>query len=354
VTSTLETTSDIALVGSYPPPHGGQAVHIQNLANFLRTRGLRVGVFNTGSNKTLQTNGVLNIDGSCALFVALFRSRRVRLVHVHLSSPLDFRKLVPVAVAARARRIPWIVTVHSGNTVYRLRTAGPLQRAAARAVLRGAAQVICVNAAIQHSVSQLVGPKVLTLIPPYSVDATAVSAPPPEIAGFLANHAPVITCIGLFEPAYGFDDAVRLMITVHAHHPEAGLLLIGDPQKSAECRALIAELGLEGHVRICGNLEHDECLGAIGASALFLRPTVYDGDALSVREALTVGVPVVASATDFRPDGVVLYRRDIEGDLATKVLAVLKRDAPRDGRRLRTENRNLEQIRQLYTELIHD
>ena len=41
---------------------------------------------------------------------------------------------------------------------------------------------------------------------------------------------------------------------------------------------------------------------------LFLRPTYFDGDSLSVREALALGVPVVASATDFRPDGVITFR----------------------------------------------
>ena len=41
---------------------------------------------------------------------------------------------------------------------------------------------------------------------------------------------------------------------------------------------------------------------------IFARCTYYDGDALSVREALALGVPVVASDTDYRPEGVIKFR----------------------------------------------
>ncbi|MGB8508341.1 MAG: hypothetical protein WCD76_08045, partial [Pyrinomonadaceae bacterium] len=39
---------------------------------------------------------------------------------------------------------------------------------------------------------------------------------------------------------------------------------------------------------------------------LFLRTTLYDGDAISVREALHIGVPVIATDNGMRPDGVRL------------------------------------------------
>ena len=41
----------IALIGSYPPPHGGQSVHIRNLALYLRKQGTDVRILNTGANK---------------------------------------------------------------------------------------------------------------------------------------------------------------------------------------------------------------------------------------------------------------------------------------------------------------
>ena len=51
-------------------------------------------------------------------------------------------------------------------------------------------------------------------------------------------------------------------------------------------------------------------------SDVFIRSTAFDGDALSVREAMTLGIPVIATETDFRPEGVIKYGiGDVNGTL---------------------------------------
>jgi glycosyltransferase involved in cell wall biosynthesis len=341
---------DVTLVGSYPPPHGGQSVHVRNLARYLRTQAFGVQVVNTGSNKKLDEAGVTNVDSAWGLLVTLLGARAPTVIHVHVSLPTDWGKLVPIAVAAKLKGIAWIVTVHSGGAVERLKSATPLQRFITRMILKTAARVICVNANIQEHVSPLAATGATIMIAPHSVDPST-DEPPPVIDRFMREHQPVVSCIGQFEPVYGFDDAVRLMATVIPHYPNSGLLLIGNERNAEGCSKLIAELGLRDHVMICGNLPHEQCLGAIRASDLFLRPTRYDGDALSVREALAMGVPVVASATDFRPEGTLLYRRDVPGDLARRVLAELGRST-REATAPREDNRNLERISNLYSELM--
>ena len=52
-----------------------------------------------------------------------------------------------------------------------------------------------------------------------------------------------------------------------------------------------------------GDLAHDLTLAVLQRAQVFLRTTRYDGDALSVREALALGVPVVATRTALRPAG---------------------------------------------------
>jgi glycosyltransferase involved in cell wall biosynthesis len=47
---------------------------------------------------------------------------------------------------------------------------------------------------------------------------------------------------------------------------------------------------------------------------VFVRPTITDGDSVSVRECLSLGVPVVASDAVARPPGCVLFKsRDMDG-----------------------------------------
>ena len=119
------------------------------------------------------------------------------------------------------------------------------------------------------------------------------------------------------------------------------------------CLARMSEVSLKKHVGLCDNLDHQECLAVISRSALFLRPTLYDGDSLSVREALALGVPVVASTTDFRPDGVTLYRTGVFEDLVAKAFMALGK---RGTSAICSANdySNLEQVRQIYLKIMEN
>src|SRR5258705_7958190 len=94
-------------------------------------------------------------------------------------------------------------------------------------------------------------------------------------------------------------------------------------QVGQKTRPLIAELGLTGHAVCLGEVSHDRCLALLRASDVTVRSTFVDGDAITVREALAFGVPVVASDTDFRPEGVTLFRRGDVSDLVVKLGQVL-------------------------------
>nr|MCU0636061.1 hypothetical protein [Gemmatimonadaceae bacterium] len=59
---------------------------------------------------------------------------------------------------------------------------------------------------------------------------------------------------------------------------------------------------------ITGNQPHDVSLALIARASVLLRTTHFDGDAVSVRESLQLGTPVVATDTGMRPDGVHLMR----------------------------------------------
>jgi glycogen synthase len=337
-------TLDVALVGSYPPPHGGQSVHIRNLAMYLVGQGLKVRVLNMGSNKRIAEDGVVNIESSWALFKTLLRGPRYKAIHVHVSGPDDYGKLVPVAAAAAATMTRWFATVHSGNIVERV-TASRSRRALTRALLRRAHRIVVVNRSILDGLRQFVGGERMAIIPPFSVNVSQLKVSA-DLESFFAEHAPVITCVGQFDPVYGFEDAVRLMTEVRRRHARAGLLLIGDARHAGACQSLIADLSLGACVKVCGNRDYDECLAAINRAAVFLRPTLYDGDSMSVREALALGTPVVATATDFRPEGAILYRRDVTGDLTAKIEIALSRG--RGVAQWHTGEENLRSVETLY------
>ena len=78
-----------------------------------------------------------------------------------------------------------------------------------------------------------------------------------------------------------------------------------------------------------GELHRPELLATLGALDVFVRPTYFDGDAVSIREAFALGVRVVASDTAFRPDGARLFPRGDADALAAAVDQALAAPATR-------------------------
>jgi len=99
-------------------------------------------------------------------------------------------------------------------------------------------------------------------------------------------------------------------------------------QVGPKTRPLIAAHNLGQHATCVGEIPHERCLGLLQEADAVVRSTFADGDAITVREALDLGVPVVASDTDFRPAGVVLFRKGDAADLLEKLTEVL--GGPRD------------------------
>jgi hypothetical protein len=64
-----------------------------------------------------------------------------------------------------------------------------------------------------------------------------------------------------------------------------------------------------------GELPEPQALAVVQVSDVFVRPTFADGDAISVREALALGVRCVASDAAVRPNGVRCFRRGDATDL---------------------------------------
>jgi glycosyltransferase involved in cell wall biosynthesis len=77
--------------------------------------------------------------------------------------------------------------------------------------------------------------------------------------------------------------------------------------------------GLPPHMFAIGDLTHESCLAVIARSDIFVRPTYSDADAVSVREALALGTPVVASDVVRRPEGTLCFKTGDAGDLAAKI-----------------------------------
>jgi glycosyltransferase involved in cell wall biosynthesis len=119
----------------------------------------------------------------------------------------------------------------------------------------------------------------------------------------LRRQGPVIGMVGQITPWKGHDDAIRALRILRERLPSAELAVAGavlfdsnrydNPRFDASIRALIAELELSDAVHMLGH--RDDVPNVMAALDLLLVPSWEEPFGLVVVEALSCGVPVIAT-----------------------------------------------------------
>lgn len=83
-----------------------------------------------------------------------------------------------------------------------------------------------------------------------------------------------------------------------------GMLVLGgkeDP-RTTEAREAVRELGLKNRVLFSGHLDFSDVVPLMQGAELYVMPSLYEGFGLPILEAMSGGVPVVASKTTSLPE----------------------------------------------------
>ena len=110
--------------------------------------------------------------------------------------------------------------------------------------------------------------------------------------GAEAETTPVLVHVSNFRPVKQVARVVDVFARVHAERP-AFLLLVGDGPDRAAVEQDLRRRGLSGRARTLGNQDHFQTL--LRACSVFLLPSTHESFGLAALEALSSGVPVVAS-----------------------------------------------------------
>lgn len=291
----------VALAGNWPPPNGGVSIHVAALALALERRGVDVTVLDIGEGG--HRGGLVRpARGPGPYAAALARAAAEgRIVHVHTTGAN--RKSWVVAFLGGRARLPFgprgVLTLHSGLAPGWLRAAAHRRRAAA-AACAGYGKIVAVNEEIAGAVAACGVPaRKIEVVAPFSPSVAADPLPPPQaLAPLRAASRPLYAAAVAPGPTYGADVLLPAFRLVRRRNPRAGLVLFGPATDPAWLR--------EEGVLALGEVDHRTALGVIGAADVFVRPTRADGDAVSVREALSLGRVVVATRVGKRPEGCLL------------------------------------------------
>jgi len=341
-------------LGPYPPPHGGVQTNLVAIRRFLLSRGIPCAVINLTRYRR-EDGDEIYYPKSPLEVLRLLSRLQYDIIHLHFGGNLSPRLMILALACCLMPRSKTVLTFHSGG--YPLSKAGksatPLTFRGF--VLRRFDRVIGVNQELEKLFRRFGVPAGrIRLIYPHAISLDSVeSSLPDHLARFFQTHYPTLVTVSGLEPEYDLSLQIDVLGEVRRRFPNAGLVIIGSGSLEREVRARIQSKPYAEHILLCGDIPHTVTLRAIAESDLFLRTTLYDGDSISVREALLIGTPVIATDNGMRPDGTNLIPRSDPEALRRTIEQILAQGAPEQPRG-DTGARNIEEVFELYRELLDE
>jgi glycosyltransferase involved in cell wall biosynthesis len=319
----------IALLGVFPPPYGGISIHIKRLFLALRDMNFDVQVFDWEWREEQTKNPYIKkINNKFLWILRQILSPEFDLFHFHTSSTHS-KFLFVLAIASRFG-LPVIITFHS----LREEVKSGLPNKFIQWVLRSFNKIICVERHIYDKIILYeVPPSEVCVIPAYippnrTIDFGEVT----HLREFFHNHHPILTAnafkLTFHEGVdlYGVDLCVELTRQLVEKYPKLGFIFvlpqIGNENYFSELQRRISKASLERNFLF--SLSEIEYWPILVDCDIFLRPTSSDGFSISLKEALDLQVPSIASDVVNRPPGTVLFQSRNIGDLYKKVNFVLE------------------------------
>lgn len=291
----------------YPPPEGGISRNALAIRDELRRGGHECSIIATAKSSRVEPEPNVYRPRTSAQLVKLLAKLDYDVLHVHVGGDVTPRILAFLGVCAFYGRGRSVLTFHSGG--YAIETVETAKSfSLAGTIFRRYRKIICVNALMIRMFERFgVKAERLRLIPPFVHQSPDESIEiPSELKTFAERHKPFLLTLCLLEDAYDLFMQIDAMERVLERLPGAGLMLVGSGSLEERLKRAIAEKPYAERIFLAGDVAHPVTLHLINRADVLLRTTLFDGDAIAVREALFLETPVVATDNEMRPDGVHL------------------------------------------------
>lgn len=317
-------------ISNYPPPRAGWGVRVQHVKRKLEEIGHSCQVINLGANRKVKSSEYIDVQNGLDYAYKVFKyCIKGYTVHMHMNgdSPKGFVLTLLSEIICLLTGKRCFLTFHAGpeqlyfprNKSYPLIPIFCLIFAIPKVI-------ICNSEAVRAKIVEYgINPKKVVPIPAFSkqyLDFQKMDLPQ-DLAKFVKSHDPILFTYVAFRPEFFLESMIRGIKKLADIYPQLGLLVAGFNEDSNEFVKLINNLGLKDNVILTGDMSHDLFLTAMTLSRLYLRTPKKDGVCSSVLEALSLGVPVVASENNRRPEGTITFAPDDEDDMVERLEYVL-------------------------------
>jgi len=235
----------------------------------------------------------------------------------------------PLAALGSWRR-PYII---SGVGTYMvLPLEHPLKSIGFRFVYRNAARIVCISEFTRHRILEHLHLD-NTVVIPLGVDSDFFQSTPTCVHE--RKDFPLVLSVGALKPRKGYDVSIRAIAKARKAIPNLRYVVIGDQGAFgyvSHLRMLITELGLDGAVRLLGQVSEAELRDWYQRCDLFLLTPVqvggaFEGFGLVYLEAGACGKPAVGSRSGGVPDAVIDGQTGLlvpEGDVEAAANAIVQ------------------------------
>lgn len=365
----------IALISDwYFPKVGGIEYSMHSLAKTLSTHGHEVSVITRsypGVPKYSIRDGVsvIRIKGkplpgqnrfltpsAYKELFSLLKNGNYEIVNSHgLDSPIGMGALV----ASRKLGIPVVVTNHSlvGDTPY-----SPLLYLAGKLLLKNTGAVIAVSSAVEKDSKLMTEKPIYRIFNGVSSEDSIVKVPfPVDTKGKI-----VIVTVARMTKKKGVQNIVNLAPSLLEKHENLLFVMIGDGPLRKKLERKVEESGLSGNFYFTGEVSRAKVLGYLEQADIFALPSSNEAFGISILEAMSKNVPVVAmnnsGVSDIIRSGVNGYLADSLAEFSSFLEKLIETPALRTsfaqeairGLSNYDWNRICEQTNKVYTSVIYE
>lgn len=327
--------ASILIVGAFPPPVGGNSVHIQRLHSMLVQDGHKckvIDLYGRRDDSAPSSDDVIRVGGGNIIRLIktfyFLASLRYDIVHFHVSSMKRYLYVgLLYFIFIRSCTVK-VLTIHSGSFPHFLNTLGFFKRKILKCIVDRFDCVIAVSSEIRQSLLRI-GAKgeSLYVIPAFLYP---ISAPVKDIddvvSTSLSENRKIVVTSGSATKIYQYEviidaiaksinNSVFLVICIYNEFDYDYFINIEERLRSS----------IEKYI-IFKNIDERNFAYILERSNIYVRATTHDGDCVAIREANYFGNHVVASDCIERPDFCVCFETSNSTSLVSALNAVLKRD----------------------------
>ena len=304
------------LVHTFPPFLGGTEIATYNIARYLVKKGNKVDVITFGNNilpeedvqdgifihriNITSGNKILRIYQRVNKISRLLAEIKPDVIHVQMALSTACQAIIINKIILQRL----LVVYGRGSDIYFAKT--PLRKFKLRFILKHADEVIALTNDMKKEMQKVYNRAVAVI--PNGIEIKPIQ---PTCRSRIRNHLgiandeKVIISVGVIRPVKGFEYLIRAMNIIIAEMPDTKLVIIGEgPEKEALIK-LSERMSLDESILFLGEIPNEKIPDYMSAADIFVLPSLSESFGIVNLEAMSVGLPIVASNVGGVPELVV-------------------------------------------------